>query len=223
MTIRLTEKDIGREVVTLNGDVGKITTFQHNTSTNCADFFTVVFKDGAWNYYVGGYFCGCEHEPEYYKHLSHFADNPPKTEPNKPEEAMRFDDNKLRFDLIPHEAMIELARAFTIGAIKYEDNNFRKGMKFSRCVGPLERHWNLWKCGQDTDPDTKCHHLASVLWNAAVLLTYQLREIGTDDRIKYPNVDALFNLIDNPMGLGMSPEEMKELREKYKQQREKNK
>lgn len=137
---------------------------------------------------------------------------------DKSNEAMRFDDNKIRFDLIPTEAILEIARVYTVGAIKYEDNNWRKGMKFSRCIGSLERHWNLWKAGEEVDPETGCAHLAQVCWNAMTLLVYCLRGLGTDDRLKY-KVDSNFNLVDNRLNIGLSPEQLKELRNKYNKER----
>lgn len=143
-----------------------------------------------------------------------------KEEPKK--EAMRFSDNKLRFDLIPAEVLIELARVYTIGGVKYDDNNWRKGMKYSKVLGSLQRHLILFICGFDRDPDTKCHNLAQVIWNAATLLVYRLRGLGTDDRIKY-DIDENFDLVHNPMQLGMSKEELAELRKKYQQEREKHK
>lgn len=137
----------------------------------------------------------------------------------KPKQAMRFDDNKLRFDLIPTEGLIELARVYSVGALKYADNNWRNGMKFTRCIASLERHWNLWKLGQAVDPETGSHHLAQVCWNAMTLLVYCLTKTGTDDRVKY-NVDENFNIVDNHLGIGLSKEQLQTLSDKYKQQRE---
>lgn len=138
----------------------------------------------------------------------------------KPKEAMRFDGNKLRFDLLPTEGITELARVYTMGALKYADNNWRNGMKFTRCIASLERHWNLWKMGQSIDPETGCHHLAQVCWNAMTLLVYCLTKTGTDDRTKY-QVDENFNIVDNHLGIGLSKDKIQELSDKYKSQREK--
>lgn len=100
-----------------------------------------------------------------------------KIEPGK-----RYDSGKARYDLIPPEALNELAKVYTKGAEKYGDRNWEKGMSWSRCFGSLCRHtWAFWR-GEDYDEETGCHHLAMVAWNAFAILTYYLRKTGTDDR-----------------------------------------
>ena len=130
-------------------------------------------------------------------------------------EAMRFDDNKLRLDLIPWEAELELARVYTMGAIKYDDNNWRKGMAYSKCMGALRRHLLLWQSGQAVDPETGCHHLAQVAWNALTLMVYELRGVGKDDRVK-GDVNSDFTWKDNKLNIGLAAKAMAALREKFK-------
>lgn len=143
-------------------------------------------------------------------------------ESNPTKGAMRFDENKMRFDLIPIEALIELARVYSIGAIKYEDDNWRKGMKWSRCIGSLERHMLLWRAGVAIDEDTKCHHLAMVAWNALTLLVYEINKIGTDDRIKL-NINSKFNWEDNHLSIGMKKEELEEFKNTWIARKNQNK
>jgi hypothetical protein len=48
----------------------------------------------------------------------------PVCDPNRnKEEGLKFDEGKLRFDLIPIYPLEELARVYTIGAKKYGDYN----------------------------------------------------------------------------------------------------
>ncbi len=140
--------------------------------------------------------------------------------PQVKEEALRYDDNKMRFDLLPVEGIIELTRVYTIGAIKYKDNNWRKGMKFSKCVASLERHWIKWKLGEQVDPETGCHHLAHVCWNAMTLLVYCLTKTGTDDRNMNYKIDDSFNIVDNHLGIGLSEEKIQELRNKFPKEKD---
>ena len=92
------------------------------------------------------------------------------------------DSGKLRYDLIPHDALEELARVYTIGAAKYEDRNWEKGMQWGRIFAAMMRHaWAFWR-GERHDPVDGQHHLASVAWCALALLSYDLRSIGEDDR-----------------------------------------
>lgn len=119
-------------------------------------------------------------------------------ETDKPTSSLRYDEGKLRVDLVPAEIIIELARVYTAGAKKYKDNNWRDpGMKWTRCIASLERHMLKWKMGLEIDPETQCHHLAQVAWNALTLMMYQMQGLGTDDRWRPERftIDEDFNLI----------------------------
>jgi hypothetical protein len=138
---------------------------------------------------------------------------------NQPKEAMRFTDDKMRFDLLPIEGLIELTRVYDSGALKYDDNNWRKGMPWSKVYRPIFSHLFKWLSGQTIDKETGCHHLAMVAWNCLTLVVYQLHGLGKDDRIKFA-IDDNFNWSDNHLGLGLSTDQKKELKEKYRKQRE---
>lgn len=98
--------------------------------------------------------------------------------------AVKFDEGKLRFDLIPPEFVEELARVYTIGAKKYGDNNYLNGgMDWSRVIAALKRHLNSWEKGEIHDPVDKQEHLASVAWCAGALMMYQHHNLGKDDRV----------------------------------------
>ena len=136
--------------------------------------------------------------------------------------AMRFDADKLRLDLIPPEFLIELARVYSMGAMKYDDDNWRKGMPWRKCVRPVWSHLIKWLSGQTIDSETGCHHLAMVAWNCATLFMYQLHKLGTDDRYKF-GIDENFKWVDNHLNIGLDDAKMTELKDKYKQQRENRK
>ena len=107
--------------------------------------------------------------------------------------ARKADVGKLRYDLLPPDAIREVARVYTIGARKYADRNWEKGMEYSRLIGALKRHLNAWEAGEEYDPTDGQHHLASVAWCALGLLAYCLRRIGTDDRNKIAVEGKPFN------------------------------
>jgi len=95
---------------------------------------------------------------------------------------VKYDAGKLRYDLIPAEALEELARVYTIGAVKYSDNNWRHGLVYSRLFGALMRHAWAWMRGESHDPDGQ-HHLASVAWCALALLQFEIeKRSALDDR-----------------------------------------
>jgi hypothetical protein len=96
-------------------------------------------------------------------------------------EGLRYDEGKVRFDLIPPEVLLALARLYSLGATKYASRNWEKGMNYSRVFNPLMRHLLKWQSGIPLDEESGEPHLAHVLWNVAALLVYEQREIGVDD------------------------------------------
>lgn len=124
---------------------------------------------------------------------------------NRPEDivkaAVKFDAGKARWDLIPWDAMEQLANLYSIGAVKYADNNWLKGFRYGRTVAAMLRHLMAWwlaklkgEDGLDHDNDEICKqlgintpsHLVAVIWNAVALLTFELRGLGEDDRPTRP-------------------------------------
>lgn len=86
-----------------------------------------------------------------------------------------------RFDLIPWDAIWEIAEVFGLGARKYADRNWERGYKWGLSVAALHRHLKLRLDGQVRDEETGARHMAQVAWHAIVLLTFELRGLGTDD------------------------------------------
>lgn len=95
---------------------------------------------------------------------------------------IKYDEGKLRYDLIPPEAMEALAHIYTMGAVKYGPNNWEHGMSWSRIIGALFRHLYSWIKGDEIDKESGKSHLWHVLWNVVALVTYEARKIGIDDR-----------------------------------------
>ena len=80
-------------------------------------------------------------------------------------------EGKLRFDLIPPEAMVEIAKVFTEGATRYGDRNWEKGIPVGECVAAIERHLTRFKLGQDFNPKTECHEAAHMAFWCMVLIS----------------------------------------------------
>lgn len=96
---------------------------------------------------------------------------------------LRYDTGKNRLDLIPPEWTWALGQILTKGAQKYAARNWEKGMDWSRIIGPLKRHLEKFQAGEQYDQETGCHHMAMVAWNALALMTYDIREIGSNDLV----------------------------------------
>lgn len=96
----------------------------------------------------------------------------------------RPDAGKPRFELIPADALEEVAKVFAYGARKYSDDGWAAGFMWRRYAGSLLRHAYAWLRGEDRDPSSGLHHLAHCACNCLILIAYAKREIGLDDRIK---------------------------------------
>jgi len=69
-------------------------------------------------------------------------------------------EGKIRWDLLPVEALKRVAIHYTNGAKKYEANNWRKGIPTEKFVECVCRHWAEYLLGE-TDED----HLSAVVFN----------------------------------------------------------
>lgn len=87
---------------------------------------------------------------------------------------------KGRFDLITPFGIQRLARWYELGAQKYSDRNWEKGIPFSRYVDSASRHLNKFIMGM-TDED----HLAAAAWNILAIIHHQ--ELGQTDLDDMPH------------------------------------
>ncbi len=99
-------------------------------------------------------------------------------------EGAKKDEGKVRWYLIPWEPLKALAALYTMGARKYEPENWRKGIAYSRIFSAMMRHAWAWYGGETHDPEDGQHHLTSVAWCAFTLMWYELYRPKFDDRYK---------------------------------------
>lgn len=102
---------------------------------------------------------------------------------DKPQEqALRYNEGKLKWSLVDWQSLEPLVRVLEMGAEKYSPNNWKKGMPVTQVSESLLRHMFAFLNGEDTDPESKIEHLGHVMCNA-MFLTYILREKSHfDDR-----------------------------------------
>jgi len=92
-----------------------------------------------------------------------------------------------RFDLIPAGPLTTLARLYGRGALKYDDDNWRKGYDWRLSFAAMQRHaWQFWG-GQNNDDETGLPHLASVAWHAFALLEFMQAHPQYDSRFAAPD------------------------------------
>ncbi len=102
------------------------------------------------------------------------------------DEAARFSKGKIRHDLVAPWALDQIARVYTYGTQKYDDDNWWKGLKWKKDVfGCILRHVWKWFRGEVNDDESGLHHLAHAAWNCMTLMEYERNGIGIDDRVPY--------------------------------------
>lgn len=85
-------------------------------------------------------------------------------------EGKKYDSGKPRMDLLPYDALVQIADVLGFGAKKYTPGNWAKGLEISRLIASLERHLGEFKEGRDQDPESGLHHMAHVGANVLFIL-----------------------------------------------------
>jgi hypothetical protein len=89
----------------------------------------------------------------------------------------KFDDGKLAYHLVPMDALDEVVKRFTHGAVKYAPGNWQKvDDAVERYSAALMRHYSAYRQGERADPEASgLSHIGAVAWNALVLTWFALR------------------------------------------------
>lgn len=99
----------------------------------------------------------------------------------------KFDTGKTRYDLVTPIGLRAVADIYTMGAAKYADHNWRKGIAWSRVFAAVMRHlWAFW-CGEDNDPESGLPHVAHAAWGCLALTDYMSTRREFDDRYNKEN------------------------------------
>ena len=95
----------------------------------------------------------------------------------------KFDQDKEDFTQIPQEALLEIAKVFTKGGVKYGEFNYSDGFEYRRLAAAAIRHINQWLRGEDID-EIGTHHLANGAADLMILLDNIKTGKGIDNRNK---------------------------------------
>lgn len=106
---------------------------------------------------------------------------------NTIKKGMKFNTGKLRYSIIPMEAVREVVKVSEYGAIKYEPNNWKNIKDMNIYYDALMRHIIAWKTGETHDLESGLHHLAHGAWNALTLVWFAIQNGELDP-------DGEFNL-----------------------------
>ena len=91
----------------------------------------------------------------------------------------KHDGGKPRVELVPPEAILAIARAYTMGAPKYGRDNWKQCEDWSRIYGALQRHLLAWSSGELADKESGLSHLDHAICNLAMLCWADSRKVAT--------------------------------------------
>jgi hypothetical protein len=101
-------------------------------------------------------------------------------------QAVKFDDGKVDWTLVPFEALEGMVQVLQFGAKKYAAWNWTEGggFKWTRLVGSCLRHLFAWARGQDNDPESGLSHIYHAQCNLLFLAYYigNKEKFNKDDR-----------------------------------------
>jgi hypothetical protein len=98
--------------------------------------------------------------------------------------SLRYNEGKIRMDLIPSYALKEVAKVFTYGAEKYTvkdndgniiskgDDNWKKGQPWMSVIASAKRHIEEFVAGNDCDEESSLLHIAQATTNLMFLLEF---------------------------------------------------
>lgn len=95
---------------------------------------------------------------------------------------VKYDGGKTPMEMLPPEALEEIARVMQFGAGKYGRANWTNGLAYSRLISAALRHIMEFQKGVTTDPESNTHHLANAATNLLFLLWQEVHKKEFDDR-----------------------------------------
>jgi hypothetical protein len=89
-------------------------------------------------------------------------------------EGLKFDNGKLRWDLLPLNAIEDTVKVLTFGANKYGPNNWQQvDDAENRYFAALMRHIKAYRTGEKIDPESGIDHIAHAICNLVFLYHFQ--------------------------------------------------
>lgn len=89
----------------------------------------------------------------------------------EPAEGKKYDDGKLRWDLLPMCIIEEVVEVLTLGAKKYGDSNWKQVENWEdRYYAAMMRHISKWRVGEKADDESGLRHLAHAICSAVFIM-----------------------------------------------------
>jgi hypothetical protein len=111
---------------------------------------------------------------------------------------LRYNQGKLRYDLVHPKAHADMVEVLTYGVTKYADRNWQKGFSWNSVIASAKRHLSAIEAGEDYDYDPNCQgcidgyctkhsgklHIANLACNVHFLNAFYYDFPQGDDRPK---------------------------------------
>lgn len=99
---------------------------------------------------------------------------------------IKYDNDKLRWSLLPFNVMVDVVKVLMYGSKKYEDDNWKKvDNTKERYFNAGMRHFLAWWMGEKLDEETKLSHLAHAICCLIFLLWFEKEEKGDDNSNRF--------------------------------------
>ena len=110
-------------------------------------------------------------------------------------EGKKYDEGKLRWDLLPLKEVEDIVKIYTFGAEKYGENTWQKVSNgYNRYKAAMFRHLMEFEKGNINDEESGLNHLAHMAWNAIAMLYLSKPKESVGDKIK-KDVTACVNIM----------------------------
>lgn len=100
------------------------------------------------------------------------------------EKGIKHDKDKPGVNFLSSTAILKISEVMSYGAKKYEPQNWRKGIEWSRVYAAAMRHLLAWNEGETNDRESGLNHLAHAGCCILFLLDYSKSHPELDDRWK---------------------------------------
>ncbi|WZE63567.1 dATP/dGTP pyrophosphohydrolase [Maribacter phage Panino] len=85
----------------------------------------------------------------------------------------RYNSGKRRWSLVDFQSLEPMVEVLEFGATKYDDHNWKKGLKTTEIAESLLRHLVAFLNGEDNDPESGLSHIGHIQCNA-MFLSYMM-------------------------------------------------
>ena len=100
------------------------------------------------------------------------------------EQALRYNEGKLRWSLVDFKSLEDMVKVLEMGAIKYSEDNWKKGLPTKEILDSTMRHLVSLMNGEFNDKESSLPHIGHLQANL-MFLSYMMREKPEFNNIKF--------------------------------------